>query len=223
MSQLQSSYQYLWLPSHLATLYDWLKFTEPSWGFTIYRTTYTPQSNASFPAIVDLITAYVKDEFYKEHEDLLENSRLRQGRTVTEDDIAVFDKMWAKYEPRVIQDAAQFDTSSIDQIRAHYEGWVEERDMADRFPDYRMFIVIDEESLQSLLNATIPEERQVGMQHRIGHYVKLVEAWQEIDPPPFLGWMKCSLPGLWDIWRNMQDGCYMKDSYVLVCKHRDVY
>jgi hypothetical protein len=212
MSQLQSSYQYLWLPDHLATLYDWLKFTEPTWNFTTYRITYTPQSGASFPAIVELITAYLKDKFYKEHEYLLGKSRLGRGRTVTEDDIAVFYEMWAKYEPRVIQDPKQFGGASIDHTRCHFEGWVEERDMADRFPDYRMFTVIDEESLQSLLSGPVPEECQVGMQYRIGHYAKLVEAWQEIDPPPIMGWMKCSLPGLWDIWRNMQDGCYMKDS-----------
>lgn len=58
-----------------------------------------------------------------------------------------------------------------------------------------MFIVTDEKSLQSLLDAPIPSECPVGLQHRVSHYVKLVEAWQEIDPP-FLGWIKCSLKGL---------------------------
>jgi hypothetical protein len=74
-----------------------------------------------------------------------------------------------------------------------------------------------------LQNAPIPEECPIEMQYRISHYVKLVEAWQEIGPPPFCGWMKCSLKGLWDIWRNMTDGCYMRDSYVLVCGYSDVY
>ncbi|KAF3389628.1 hypothetical protein F1880_003948 [Penicillium rolfsii] len=172
---------------------------------------------AAFPAIVDLITAYVKDGFYKEYQALLEESR-----RANEDDIAVFDEIWAKYEPRIIEDAVQFDGASIDQVRSHFEAWVNERDMADRFPSYRMSIVVDEESLQSLKNAPIPEECPGGMRPRVSHYVKLVEAWQEPDPP-FLGWMKCSLKGLWDIWRNMQDGDYMRNSYVIVCDRRDVY
>lgn len=91
--------------------------------------------------------------------------------------------------------------------------------MADRFPDYRMFIIVDEECLRSLVNTPIPEECRVGI--RTEYFVKLVEAWQEPDPP-FLGWMKCSLKGLWDIWRNKQDGDYLRNSCVLVCRRRDI-
>ena len=94
--------------------------------------------------------------------------------------------------------------------------------MAELFPDYRMFIVIDKESFQSLQDTPIPEECPLDLQHQVGHYVKVVETWQEPDPP-FLGWMKWSLKGLWDIWRNMQDGDYMRKSYTLVCEYRDVY
>lgn len=207
---------YPWLPYHLDNLRHWLKSTEPTWGFTIYRTTYSPQSDAASPAIVDLITAYVKAGFYKEHQSLL------KGPRANEVDRAIFDEMWSKYEPRVFQDATQFKGASIDQVRSHYEAWVNERGMADLFPDYRMFILIDEESFQSLLGTPIPEECPLDMQHWVGHYVKLVEAWQELDPP-FHGWMKCSLKGLWDIWRNMQDGDYMRKSYALVSEYRDVY
>ncbi|CEJ62485.1 hypothetical protein PMG11_10982 [Penicillium brasilianum] len=214
MSQVQPT---RWLPSYLATLYRWLKWTEPTWGFTIYRTTYTPRSEAAFPAIVDLITAYVKEDFYKDHKTLLEDSP-----SANKVDITIFDEMWAKYQPRVIEDAAQFDGASIEQVRSHFEAWANERHMADRFPSYRMFIVIDEESLQSLQDTPIPEECFPGSKHWLGHYVKLVEAWQEPEHP-FMGWMKCSLRGLWDVWRNMQDGDYMRKSYVLICKYRDVY
>lgn len=99
MSRVQFSRNlYPWLPYHLRALYKWLKLTDPTWGFTIYRTTYAPQSEAAFPAIVDLITAYIKDGFYKEYQALLEES-IRAN----EDDIAVFDEMWAKYEPRMAQ------------------------------------------------------------------------------------------------------------------------
>lgn len=137
-----------------------------------------------------MITAYVKKNFYQDHKSLLEKSP-----SANEVDIAIFDEMWAKYEPRVIEDAAQFNGASIEQVRSHFEAWANERDMADRFPSYRMFIVIDEESLQSLQDAPIPEECPLGLKHRLGHYVKLVEAWQEPEHP-FMGWMKCSLKGL---------------------------
>lgn len=104
----QAGVSYPWLPYHLENLRYWLKSTEPTWGFTIYRTTYTPQSEAAFPAIVDLITAYVKDGLYKERKALLEGPR------ANEVDIAIVDEIWTKYKPRVIEDAAQFNGASIE-------------------------------------------------------------------------------------------------------------
>ena len=114
--------------------------------------------------------------------------------------------MWTKYTPRVIKDAAQFNTASIEQVQSHYKAWVNEQDMADLFSDYRMFIVIDEERFQSMQDTPIPEECPLDLQHRVGYYVKLL-----------------ALKGLWDIWRNMQDGDYMRKSYTLVREYRDVY
>lgn len=123
-----------------------------------------------------------------------------------------------------MDDATQFDGASIDQPRTQFEAWTEERDMADRFPSYRMFIVVDEESFESLQTAPIPAECPVGMKNRVARYVKLVEAWQDQDRDSlFPGWMKCSLKSHWDIWRNMQDGDYMRNSYMMVRENRDVY
>ena len=50
-----------------------------------------------------------------------------------------------------------------------------------------MFIVIDEESFQSLQDTPIPEECPLDLQHRVGRYVKLVEAWQEARAP--ISWL----------------------------------
>ncbi|CAG8211342.1 unnamed protein product [Penicillium nalgiovense] len=220
MSNLLSAGKlYPWLPKDLGSLHDWLKRVEPTWGFTVYRTIYTPESDAAFADVVDLITAYLKDGFYKQYKSLRENPR-----TADQADEAVFDELWAAYKPRVMDDATQFDGLSIDQLRTQFEAWAEEQGRADNFPGYRMFIVVDEESLNSLQNAPIPAELPTGMKRRIAHYVKLVEAGQEQDRDSlFLGWMKCSLKGLWDMWRNMQDGDYMRSSYMMVRERRDVY
>ncbi|KAJ5083637.1 hypothetical protein N7456_013064 [Penicillium angulare] len=123
-----------------------------------------------------------------------------------------------------MDDAAKFDGASIDQLRTQFEAWAKERDMVDKSPSYRMFIVIDEESFQSLQNAPTPAECPEGMEHRVAHYVKLVEAWQDQDRDSlFPGWMKCSLKSLWDMWGHMQDGAYMRHSFMIVRGKRDVY
>lgn len=87
--------------------------------------------------------------------------------------------MWAKYKPRVVEDASQFDGASIDQVRAHFKAWVIERDMLDCFPSYRMFIVIDEESFQTLQNAPLPDDLPQRLEDMQRHYVKVVEALEE--------------------------------------------
>ncbi|KAJ9484814.1 hypothetical protein VN97_g8559 [Penicillium thymicola] len=121
-----------------------------------------------------------------------------------------------------MDDATHFDGLSINPLGTQFEAWAEEQGRADKFPSYRMFIVVDEESFNSLQNAPIPAELPTGTKRRIAHYVKLVEVGQEHDHDSlFPGWMKCSLKGLWDIWRNMQDGDYMRSSYMMVHERRE--
>ncbi|KAJ5941907.1 hypothetical protein N7516_002075 [Penicillium verrucosum] len=100
-----------WLPKHLGSLHDWLKRVEPTWGFTIYRTIYTPEYDVAFANVVDLMTVYIKDGFYKQYKSLLENPR-----TADQADEAIFDELWAAYKPRVIDDATHFNSLSIDQL-----------------------------------------------------------------------------------------------------------
>ncbi|KGO38176.1 hypothetical protein PEX1_073280 [Penicillium expansum] len=205
---------YTWLPHHFSDLHHWLNHTEPTWGYTIYRTTYTPQSHTAFPRIVDLTTAYIKNGFYQQYE-----SGLRYNPRAAEFNKTPFDEMWAKYKPRVVEDASQFDGASIDQVRTHFKAWATGRGMLDHFPSYRIFIVIDEESFRTLQNAPLPED----LKHVQRHYVKVVEALEEDPEPPFPGWMKCSLPGIFDLWLMMQDGDYLELSYSLRHRGTDVY
>jgi hypothetical protein len=193
-----------WLPGSIRDIYEWLHYDEPTWGYTIYRTTYTPQSNAAFPRMVDLTTKYMKDGFYNYYE----SSRQFNPRA-NEFNITPWDEIWPNYQPRVIEDASQFDGASIDQLREHFRAEATKRDVLDEFPGYRMFIVIDEESFQTLQNAPLPEDSKYEEKRR--HYVKLGEAL-EVDPyESFPGWMKCSLSSLFEVWADMQDGDYMKD------------
>ncbi|KAJ5661156.1 uncharacterized protein N7484_000528 [Penicillium longicatenatum] len=174
-----------------------------------------PQSDAAFPRIFDPIKSYTKSAFNKEFEFCLEDGHMPEGAK------AYWDALWAKSQPRLIDDATQFDGASIDNARSHFEAWTSEQKMQDRFPSYRMFILVDEESLQTLLTTPIPEGLGWNKE-RWKHYVKLVEAWQESDSP-YMGWMKYSLEGIWSLWANMEDGCYMRSSFMMVHDYRDVY
>jgi hypothetical protein len=58
----------------------------------------------------------MKHQFYEDYE-----SYLRSNPRANEFKKAPFDEMWAQHEPRVIEDASQFDGASIDQVRDHFK------------------------------------------------------------------------------------------------------
>ena len=165
--------------------------------------------------MVDLTTKYMKNAFYKDYE-----TSLRERSRSNEFNITPWDEIWPNYQPRVIEDTSRFDGASIDQLREHFRADAIERDVLDVFSGYRMFIVIDEESFQTLQNAPFPENSKY--EERRHHYVKLVEAL-EVDPSEdFQGWMKYSLPSLWEVWSDMQDTAYMKDTSSMIPDDTDV-
>jgi hypothetical protein len=115
----------------------------------------------------------------------------------------------------------QYDGASVDEIRVHFEKWVDVQDMRDKNTMYRMCMVIDEESLQTLMDAPPAEERKDGL--LVGgpvRFVKAVEAWPETEDDPipgsFPGWMKCDINSLWDLWTMMVDGDEMSMSWDII-------
>ncbi|KAF3012111.1 hypothetical protein E8E15_001925 [Penicillium rubens] len=148
-----------------------------------------------FPRMVNLTTKYMKNAFYKDYE-----TSLRERSRANEFNITPWDEIWPNYQPRVIEDASRFDGASIDQLRKHFRADAIERDMLDVFPSYQ--------------NSKYEERRY--------HYVKLVEALEVDLSEDFQGWMKCSLPSLWEIWSDMQDTTYMKDTSSMIPDDTDV-
>jgi hypothetical protein len=73
-----------------------------------------------------------------------------------------------------MDNTTQVDGASVDEIRAHLKDWVDSQGMRDFATMHRMCIVIDEESLQTLLDAP-----RVGTEKVDGStpFVKVVEAW----------------------------------------------
>lgn len=105
--------------------------------------------------------------------------------------------MWANHEPRVNEDASQFNAASIDHARGHFKAWKIEQGKADDFPGYRLSVMIDEDCFQTLQNAPLSENLTTRLEDRLLHYVKISEGLEEEHEPPFPGWMTCSLPQMY--------------------------
>ncbi|KAF3391708.1 hypothetical protein F1880_007964 [Penicillium rolfsii] len=116
----------------------------PSWGYVIYRTTYSPESTAHFSTVIQYLEACIRKSFFAEAAEFAS----------TGGDPAIYVGIWAQYSLTVIEDATQLDGVSIDSIRARFEEWVDAQGQRDKFNKYRMCIVIDEECLQTLLGTS---------------------------------------------------------------------
>ncbi|EED17199.1 conserved hypothetical protein [Talaromyces stipitatus ATCC 10500] len=109
-------------------LHDELPFQWP-WGYTIYRTVYTPESNQHWDALLEAIS---KSIYRSLDED--EPSRIFQEG----------------YRPLAFDDSAQFNGATLDKIRNHFKE-VRESDNGHQGVRFRWCLVIDEAALQSII------------------------------------------------------------------------
>lgn len=194
------------LPESHRDLCDYLKM-HPSWGYVIYRTTYSAESNAHFPTVIRYLEACVKKEFFAD-------SISPDGSV--EGDPAIYEELWARHNFTIMDDAAQFDGASIDSVRTHFQAWVDAQGQRDKFNQYRMCMVIDAECLQTLLgtSAEALEQETWYVWDETVRYVKVLEAWPIVDQyDDFPGWMKSWSRALWDLWKMMGAFSEMRSSW----------
>ncbi|CAG8921027.1 unnamed protein product [Penicillium salamii] len=180
----------------------------PDWGFVIYRTTYSVESDILFPDAIRFIEGCIKREFFAETKGYPANQDI---------------EVWAKHRSTIVQDPAQFDGASLETIRAHFEAWVEAEGMRDDWTKWRMCMIIDEESLQTLKGAPVEavEDGTLDCPDDEVRYVKVLEAFPIVDRyDTFPGWMKCWPFVLFDLWSMMGDGQEMRVSF---CRVDDDY
>jgi hypothetical protein len=173
----------------------------PDWGYVIYRTTYSAESDTLFPDAIRYIEACIKQAFFQENK---------------EDPTNEPNEIWAKHRSTIVQDPAQFNGASLEAIRAHFEAWVNAQGMRDNWTKWRMCMIIDEESLQTLKGTSVEaleNERPENSDDEL-RCVKALEAFPHTDQyDKFPGWMRCWTHALWDLWAMMGDGDEMRQLF----------
>ncbi|KAJ6109404.1 hypothetical protein N7486_001639 [Penicillium sp. IBT 16267x] len=177
-------------------------YSIPDWGYVIYRTTYSAESDVSFPNAVRYIETCVKEDFVASYAGTPHGAETEGIR--------------AKYRSIVMEDP-QFNGASIEGIRTHFETWVDAQGRRrDNWNRFRMCLIIDEESLQTLQGISAEQIEQEGPYNwdKELRCVKVLEAWPNVDQyDTFPGWMKCWTRALWDLWMMMIDGGEMRMLY----------
>lgn len=121
-----------------------------TWGYVIYRTTYTPRSNAAFLQIVDLLNSYIKHGLYSEYSS-------SENNPPKDTDLALYHEIWAQHRS-IIMNHPSFDGASVASIRAHFQRRMVTQEDQGHCTQYRICMVIDEESLQMSLGVSPPRE-----------------------------------------------------------------
>ncbi|KUL85209.1 hypothetical protein ZTR_08924 [Talaromyces verruculosus] len=120
-------------------LHDELPFQWP-WGFTIYRTVYTSESDQYWGTVLEAISKVVMKRLDED-----EPSRIFQEG----------------YRPLVFDDPAEFNEATLDKIRDHFRE-VQESDNGNAGVRFRWCLVIDDGALQSILRHPEPKSGQKG-------------------------------------------------------------
>lgn len=159
-----------WLPWPTQRLHAAMR-SKATWGYVIYRTTYTLQFNTAFSQIVDILNSHIKHELFSEYASIPKNKLFDAEPTP-------YHEIWSHHLPVIMSDPTRFDGASIDSIRAHFLSWVDTRQKRDHTTLYQTCIVIDEESVKAFLDAPLPKEKSESDRMRIHpiRYVKVITA-----------------------------------------------
>ncbi|KAJ6123596.1 hypothetical protein N7471_010913 [Penicillium samsonianum] len=152
-----------------------------TWGYVIYRTTYTPQSNTAFLRIIELLNSYIKHGLYSECVSSGNNTPMNT-------DLTSYHEIWAQHRS-IIMNHPKFDGASLDSIRAHFRRLVDLQEDQGHSTQYRMCMVIDEESLQTLLDAPPPQECSDEKMIDPMRHVKVVTLLPDSDDDEFDGFL----------------------------------
>lgn len=139
-----------WLPWPTRRLHTAVQ-SKTTWGYVIYRTTYTPESDTTFPRVVDLLNSHIKHGLYSE-------CTSSQSNTSRQTNPAPYHEIWARHDPIIMDDASRFNGASADAIQAHFKSWSRAQENKGCSTDYRMCMILDERSLQGLRDFPPPGE-----------------------------------------------------------------
>ncbi|CAG8005795.1 unnamed protein product [Penicillium olsonii] len=167
-------------PSH-QILTEFFPYNLP-WGFIIYRTVYTPESEELWPIVLERIAETLKGGAMSEARG--NETRVEQLTFKSHKDV-------------IISDPHRWDTASIPQIRSHFVEYLRKLNQTGcpDIPRLACCLVIDEKSLRSI----IKDERR--------GFLGVIDGWynpeERYDSASYRGFMRVQLIGLWSLYLNL--------------------
>ncbi|KAK2731183.1 hypothetical protein FQN57_003545 [Myotisia sp. PD_48] len=176
-----------------------------TWGYVIYRTVYTTESDAIWDSILSKLEAYMFREIDKklwvDYTTLWPQNSHDSARQTP--DAASFAEVREHIQHKVMDDKSLYDGLSIPQVRRKF---LEFRELCTGSAlltlMWGMCLIIDQEVLHSIRDAPEPTRRcpeDIGQLSSPGQPFVKVVATTGLNPEngAYDGWMRCSLNYLW--------------------------
>lgn len=142
------------------------------WGYSIWRTVFTPGSDSAFARALDTINQWVK------HECFTETNRAYVSADIQNHDYNAAREVWKRYRNDIIEDR-DLDSASPETVRQRFMAWIESRGMEqNQTSRYRYCILIDEDVLETLSRFPTPPTRDLSAKWQL-YSLKVIDV--EID------------------------------------------
>lgn len=142
-----------------------------AWGYVIYRTVFTSESDKEVPLAIEKLNAFVKQEVEK---DLVG----------TNWDKSVNERVWEKWRGQVVEEKGKgLEGADVEGVRGMFLQRVREEGIGGR----GVCVLLDEKGVRSLINGELDGEGDV--------YVTVVDGqWVAgTGDPEYPGWMKVNV------------------------------
>ncbi|KAF4215114.1 hypothetical protein CNMCM8980_010651 [Aspergillus fumigatiaffinis] len=174
------------------------------WGFFIYRTVYTPESDQVWSACLEKINRYIHWEI-----DHVDGDRYAGAEDHSSPERLVHEG----YKCVILEDKERWDGASIKQIREDFKNLVAARGamIGEVVPRYTVCLVIDQHCLDSIMNAfEEPAESMHGGGPRMG-FITMVDPMFVPGFEGYFGFMRVEIDRLWWLTVELCSSSSMRD------------
>ncbi|KAL0939537.1 uncharacterized protein CTRU02_206147 [Colletotrichum truncatum] len=178
------------------------------WGYTIFRTVYTPGSDEAFAKAIERLGVYAKN--FVDDDILLKPLPNKKAR-----DPLPNQELWSRYYNEVVEDPETLANAGIEEVGKRFDAWVNEHlapaSGKRSAPNARfsLCLMLDQEGIDSIL--AMPEDPKVGLKGDPDLYRRWVKVvTDEQRPESGRVWFRVGIQGsLWSMWFSMQDPDFM--------------
>jgi hypothetical protein len=166
------------------------------WGFFIYRTVYTPESDQVWSACLEKIDRYIHWEI-----DHVDGDRYADAEDHGFPERLVHET----YKNVILEDKERWDGASVAQIRKDFKDLIASRGarIGEVVPRYSVCLVIDQQCLDSIMNAfEDPEESMHGGGPWMGFITMIDPMFVPGNFDGYFGFMRVEINRLW--WLTVQ-------------------